>query len=326
MRVAMLSFSNKGRVLEEKLKLILEEKYGASVIGKDTDKRAWIGEIFSKVEVIVFIGAIGIAVRYIAEHIKSKDVDPAVIVIDELGTFIIPILSGHIGGANEIASNLAEDIKATPVITTATDINKVLAIDTYAVKNNYVISDISKIKYISSAILKGEEVGFYTAIKGHKTPKGLVSKASGAIGVVVSYDEKESPFDISLNLIPKNLVLGIGCRRDTEEEKMRSWIENKLESLNISPRSISLVASIDIKKDESCIIQLARHLDVEYKVFASEELSKVLGSKSESSFVRSITGVDNVCERSAILGSKGSLIVEKIAEHGMTLAIAESGI
>lgn len=324
MKIGILSFTDKGKQLEERIKTILEQTYKAEVMTPKNDKKSWVNEIFSQVEGIIFIGAMGIAVRYIANNIKSKDVDPAIIVIDELANYVIPILSGHIGGANALAEQLANILGARAVITTATDINNVLAIDNYAMEKGYAIIDINKIKHISSGLLNKKEVGFYSDLKRYQVPKGLIEKKTGDLGVCLSYDDSVKPFEITLNLVPKTLILGLGCRKDTDYEKMKIWVLAKLKEFKISPKAIKSIASIDIKKSEACIIDLAKFLEIEFKTFTAEQLSTVETSKSSSDFVKSITGVDNVCERAALYESKGNLIIEKIAENGMTLAIAES--
>ena len=166
MKIAMISFTGNGRRLERSLAHELE-KEGHQVLqavkckelesDKDAVKcsaREWTGEQFRTRDVLIFIGAVQIAVRLIASFIGSKTTDPAVLVLDEKGQYCIPILSGHIGGANELAERIAEMAGALPVITTATDIRGKWAIDVFARKNHLYIEDMQKAKQISAKILE----------------------------------------------------------------------------------------------------------------------------------------------------------------------------
>ncbi|MGB5823299.1 MAG: cobalamin biosynthesis protein [Proteocatella sp.] len=128
-------------------------------------------QAFENADQIIYIGAAGIAVRAIAPFIISKEIDPGVMVIDELGSFVIPILSGHIGGSNAVAQMLAEMLGSTPVITTATDINNRFAVDTWAVNHNMTVANIENIKHISAAVLENRIIGIYTDSKS-----GIIKK------------------------------------------------------------------------------------------------------------------------------------------------------
>ncbi len=156
MKIGIIAFSQKGISLGEKIAL----KFGGEAVlsGRDADRKKWTEEGFREKDALIFVGATGIAVRTIAPHINHKTVDQAVIVIDELGTFVIPVLSGHIGGANELANDVAGYIGATPVITTATDINGVFAVDTWARKQGMRVLNPERIKDISAKLLSGNEI------------------------------------------------------------------------------------------------------------------------------------------------------------------------
>ena len=179
-KICIIAFTDNGNKTAERIKNILEtsslddsahsfeesysgyDHYFVDLLEKNCNKKAYVADNFNAYDAFVFIGATGIAVRYIAPYIKSKDVDPAVIVLDEHGNFVIPLLSGHLGGANELANIIAEELNATPVITTATDINSKFAVDLWTKNTNQSIIDISKIKDVSAAILKDEQIGLYS--------------------------------------------------------------------------------------------------------------------------------------------------------------------
>ena len=305
------------------------EHYFVNLLDKQCKKKAYVADNFNNYDAFIFVGATGIAVRYIAPHIKSKDVDPAVIVIDEHGGFVIPLLSGHLGGANELANLIAEKLNSTPVITTATDINAKFAVDLWTKKTNQSIADISKIKDVSAAILKDEQIGLYSdfEIEG-SLPKQIkpcdsYTDYNPNVGIAVSIDENIKPFNITLNTVPKIVGIGVGCRKNTDSDVFEDFVLKLLREQNISIKSIELIASIDIKKDEKCILDFSDKYSIPFKTATADELMSIPGKFSSSSFVKSITGVDNVCERAAAYFlDKNKIILNKISHNGMTCAIA----
>lgn len=305
------------------------EHYLVNLLDKQCKKKAYVADNFNNYDAFIFVGATGIAVRYIAPHIKSKDVDPAVIVIDEHGGFVIPLLSGHLGGANELANLIAEKLNSTPVITTATDLNAKFAVDLWTKKTNQSIVDISKIKDVSAAILKDEQIGLYSdfEIEG-SLPKQIkpcdsYTDYNPNIGISVSLDENIKPFNITLNAVPKIAVIGLGCRKNTDSGSFEKFILDILRAQNISIHAIDMLASIDIKKNEKCILDFSDKYSIPFKTATAVELMNIKGKFTASSFVKSVTGVDNVCERSAAYFSANSkIILGKTSHNGMTCAIA----
>ena len=217
----------------------------------------WTGRTFQTEEAVVFIGAVGIAVRAIAPHLKSKTTDPAVIAVDEQGKYVIPLVSGHIGGANRLASEIAQGLGATAVVTTATDINKRFAVDEWAKENDLFISDMNLAKQVSADLLQGKSVGFSSpfAISGN-LPKGLTYKASG-INIELSA-ARVCVGESTLQLIPKAIILGIGCRKNISREKIEALVDETLERENISQKSLAGVASIDLKQNETGLLELCK--------------------------------------------------------------------
>lgn len=324
MSIGIIAFTENGNALLEKIVSSIDESFDC-YDKSSQDLKLWLRETFYKSSAVIFIGAIGIATRLIANLICSKDTDPAVIVIDELGRFVIPILSGHIGGANELSEKLASKLNATCVITTATDINNKFAVDVWSSKNDLVIDDISKIKNISSVILKNEKVGLYSDFEIFgKIPKELTLNENCDTGICVSLDQNKKPFKTTLNIIPKIITIGVGCRKDTKLESIEEFILETLKINNISLKAVRYLASIDLKKEEKCLLELANKYNIEFHTFSAEELNNVAGSFEGSEFVKATTGVDNVCERSAVLQSGGKLLLKKTANNGMTIAIAIS--
>ena len=318
---------------------------------------------FDKAELIVFISAAGIAVRKIAPYLKNKTTDPAVVCMDEGGKFVIPLVSGHLGGANAWAQKIAERIGATAVITTATDGRGIFAVDLFAKENGLLIEDSSKIKEVSARLLAGERVGICSDVAiGGKVPEGLVycrtecviEESSGArpeCGITITEDSNlPQQFKVECRLLPKNLVLGIGCRRGTNAGKLESFVLDILKQNGLDVRRVCAVTSIDIKKEETAIVALAKHLGVPFAVYSAEQLKACKGEFSASAFVEAQVGVDNVCERSAICtaeefentnskrnapdqgtqsdperiaGERTRLVLKKTVGEGMTLAVAK---
>ena len=283
--------------------------------------KPFYGPIFNDVDAMVFVGSVGIAVREIAPHVRDKSTDPAVVSIDELGQFSVPLLSGHIGGANDLALALAETIGATPVITTATDINKKFSVDAWAARKGLVIASLSRAKAVSAAILE-QDVPLksdYPIVTN--LPGGVVLADSGDVGIRISVF-KDEPYKQTLRLIPKILHLGIGCRKGTPVETIREAVDEVLLEHNIDQRAIKCAASIDLKAEEAGLLQYCGEQKLPVTFYTAEELKAVPGEFTPSVFVQSITGVDNVCERAALIGAE-KLIVKKTARNGVTVALAE---
>ncbi|WP_297981164.1 cobalt-precorrin 5A hydrolase [uncultured Methanobrevibacter sp.] len=294
----------------------------------------WTEEHFNKSDALIFIGAIGIATRAIAPHIKTKTSDPAVIVVDELGQFSVPILSGHIGGANELAIKISEILDAIPVISTATDINNVFAIDTWAKSQNLNILNPENIKLVSSKLLKGKKVYIQSKypIKGD-LPKNiqididenLENKEKKAYDVIINHNDFNENYkkkDNILYLIPQIISLGIGCRKDIGFKHIEEGILSAMKKENCHILSLKNIASIDKKANEKGIIEFCQEYGLEFNTYSAEELNKLKGDFSKSEFVKSIVNVDNVCERSAMMGNNKRLISKKEAYDGVTLALA----
>ncbi len=288
------------------------------------DYKAVCAEYFNKADALIFIGASGIAVRAIAPHVKSKTTDPAVLVIDECANFVISLLSGHIGGANELARQIAAAIKAVPVVTTATDVNNLFAVDEWAARRGMIIESMQAAKDFAAALVAGKTAGLCSdyAIKG-ALPSGVELAVSGETGMAVTTCKNKKPFNTTVVLMPKILHLGIGCRRNTPLEKIENFVLAEMEKHGFDMRCVKSIASVDLKKDEAGLLAFAAKHNVPVKFYTASELQQAKGDFTPSAFVKSIAGVDNVCERSAVLASGGCLKLRKTAHDGVTLAVAE---
>ncbi len=317
MKTSIFCFSDYGSLISEKLCSLLGlEK---NCIHRRVDEE--MGVLFEENDALIFIGACGIAVRAIAPYIKSKTTDPAVIVIDDQGRYVIPILSGHIGGANRLAQQIAPLLGAAAVITTATDGAGKFSCDAWAVQNDCAISSMEAAKKVSSAILKRDIPVISDYAFPSSLPKGLVPGEKGEIGVYIGIHEK-SPFKTTLQLIPRILALGIGCRKGTSEEHLLSVIKKVLADNRLDIRAVGRIASIDVKMGEEGLLSLAKELGAEISFYTAHELNSAEGDFNMSAFVKNTVGTDNVCERSAALAG-GRLIVNKTALDGVTIAVSE---
>ncbi|MBO4776272.1 MAG: cobalamin biosynthesis protein [Lachnospiraceae bacterium] len=346
MKLSIISFTNKGANLSLKIKDLLKEGdfectlYSACSfvdderINKTEDKLTeWCKKRFEEKSAIVFIGALGIAVRGIAPSVKDKLNDVPVLVIDENGINVIPVLSGHVGGANEIARKIASILDANAVITTATDINDKFAADLFAKKNDLYISDKSGIAKVSSKILEGIDVRICIddplSFDKEDLPEGLRSESYNAddnFDILVTNDPNKLNAD--LVLYTKEYVLGIGCKKGKDAVEIENFVKDILAENGIDIKTIACVASIDVKKDEKGITEFCDKYGIPFVTYSAEELSKAEGDFESSDFVYEKVGVDNVSERAAVTaaGADSKLVVKKQAGEGKTLAIAKKKI
>ena len=313
--------------------------------------REFIGQWWGK-SAFIFIGAAGIAVRYIAPFVKDKFTDSPVLVIDEKGQYVIPILSGHVGGAASLADEIAAEIGAAAVHTTATDVQQKFAVDVFAKRNNLLIGDRTAAKKISAAVLEGERIGFYIAckdveIRGNIPGELILCKTAEEVKrqeyriIVDGYRGKENACpdqaaecpgagplreENTLVLHPRRITAGIGCRRGISPELLEKGFLEVLGENGILPGEVEAIASIDLKKDEPALLALSEKYGIPFFTYSAEQLNEIPAVSSKSAFVKEITGVDNVCERAALYHlrhSKGAgLIREKWKGEQMTAALA----
>lgn len=326
--IAILAFSGQGIQTGERIAEALKET--GSAVQRHAPVRlapfGWEGfstlaeemeKLFFRMEALIFVGAAGIAVRAIAPHVTDKLRDPAVLVVDERAQFVIPLLSGHVGGANALARTLSARLAAAAVITTATDVNDVFSVDTYAKQQHLSIVEKDEIKHLSGALLSGEPIGALTP----------------ECGFLISSRPVGQPFSHTLHLVPQDLVVGMGCRRGVPQESLYEFLSEEFRLRGWSLYRIRAIASVDIKKEEPGLAALAKRLGVPFLTYPAEMLMAQQGTFSSSEFVQNRVGADNVCERSALCAAiqegwlpEGSCFedfckLKKQAKAGMTLAV-----
>lgn len=355
-----------------------EEESGVCVSGAGGSDRSY--------DAIIFVGATGIAVRAIAPFIHGKSVDPAVLVIDEAGRYVISLLSGHLGGANALARTAAALIEAEPIITTATDAESAFAVDTFAKENGFLLMDLRKAKAVSAKVLRGEKLRIYSDIPMERLVQRparheaelvpaqdidradiiisyrsrilkedasaaesvtsasalklqLLSGSESTSKVVETLQLSETPTTqvgaqeaqveaspIGLRLIAKRVHVGLGARKGVTQAEVAAAVATCLEDADIDPRAVVALASIDLKKQEAGILAYSYESGVPFVTYTAEELRTVEGAFAGSSFVQSVTGVANVCERAAAYAAGRSghaeVLVHKTIHGNVTTAVA----
>lgn len=338
MKIAIISLTSDGTRLSAEISNGFEKKHSCDRFSFSkycdeglvafSDLKLLTSQLFNKYDALVFVCACGIAVRMIAPHIVSKLSDPAVIVVDEQGKFAVSLLSGHIGGANHLAEQIAKVIGAVPVITTATDAGGRFSPDLFAMANGLHICDIDAAKSVAAAVVNGEKIGFHMDCSEYKylnLPDRYFTQTKAKVGICIARNMRQNPFEITLHLIPKNIIVGVGCKKDTPPKTFEDFILNMLESHDIPLFRVSELHTINIKEHELAINQFCCKYDIPIKLYSSRELMSVSGNFSHSDFVMETTGADNICERSAAIDGD-RLIIKKTSLNGITFAAAEKDV
>ena len=296
---------------------------------------------FADDDSLVFISASGIAVRAIAPCLRGKEFDPGVVVMDETASFVVSLVSGHLGGANVLTKKIAACLGATPVITTATDASGLPCIEDLVERFDFVIEDARKIKIINSAILRRTPVSIIDADRVRlKRMKGLKAFGSpGCFGFYRSVPKNPGPMVFissavdykvppglkrrTLVLRPKEFVVGVGCRRGASAAEIGRLIKSVFNETGISTKSIRNLATIDIKMDEQGLLEFARRYALGIEYFKAARLGRIKAPSGSSAFVKGATGTGAVSEPAALLSSGAKRLWAKKKRSRMaTVAVA----
>lgn len=333
MKLAIFAYSRRGCALalrvrdalrgpEDECRCFAAEPYaGGAFAPIQSPCGQFTGPLFTWADAMVFVGAAGIAVRSIAPHVRDKRTDPAVLCVDEGGGFVIPLLSGHIGGANALARRLAEALGASAAVTTATDVNGRFSADAWAARQGLAISDLRAAKAVSAAILEGTVPLCCDFPVVGELPPGTEAGETGDVGICISWRQKK-PFAQTLLLVPPVLHLGLGCRRGMAAQAVQAAVEQVLAEQGIHPGAVKCAASIDLKRDEGGLLDYCGQQGWPLNFYSARQLGALEGDFTPSERVLRVTGVDNVCERAAMMGAR-RLVVRKTVHHGVTVALAE---
>lgn len=349
MRTAIIAITRNGAHLGARLKeglagteLHVLRKHGGSA-GKgallfDGELKDLVARLWPEISGFVFIMAAGIVVRLVAPHLAGKEKDPAVVVMDDAGRFAISLLSGHLGGANELACRCAFVTGACEVITTATDANCLPSFDMLAKEEGWCIDNLSRIKVLNALLLEGEQIAvvdptgrvrpFFHGrgkLSFHDTfIEALQSGAKGYLFVTNRHLPPQVNNDRLLVLRPRNLVLGIGCNSGTSAEEIEEVACGQLKRLFLSVRSVACVATAAAKREEAGLLAFAEKYDLPVKLYESELLNEVETPSPASPHALRAIGAAGVAEPAALLASEGGqLLLRKVKSGNVTLAIVE---
>lgn len=326
--ITILSFSIYGKDIGENLKLKIDNSEHLNSSDVDFKLKDYVKDNWNNRDGFIFISSTGIAIRYIKDLITTKDKDPAIVVVDDMGRNAISLLSGHLGGANELTREVARILDANPVITTSTDNHGIEAVDEFSRKLGYKIADKSEILPISKMMLEDKKIGFYSKYpeiidyKNVVRVENLENIPDDIDGLIVVSDKKRLDFKIpSIWLYPKTLYLGIGCRKDIKSLDIINFVERIVDELGYSKYSIAKIGTVEVKRYEQGMIEAAEYFNVERQIFSNKEIETVEDKFNKSEFVKKTIGVYSVAEPSAYLLCK-NIILERVKENGITLAIS----
>ena len=296
-------------------------------------------ELFNKCDALICIFSLGAVIRLITPNLKDKKTDPAVVVIDDTAKFVISALSGHLGGANKLTEDIAMSLNAIPVITTAADVNKTIAVDLLGKEFDWEIDDDSTVTKVSALMVNEEKIGVFQDagekdwwmpkrelprnVHWYKTLKELVeSECKGFLIISDRIIDNREILERAVVYRPKTLVVGIGLHWDTTKDTIKEGLEFCFNKFRLSPKSIARFASIKKEVDIEGLKQLSEKMKIPMEYFEKDDLVKV-SIPNPSDIVQSYEGIPSVSEAAAIKSSRGSLVVEKQKfPPNLTIAIA----
>jgi cobalt-precorrin 5A hydrolase len=350
MRIAVIAITRNGSVLGQRLQeglagaeLHVSSRYAGQAgpvrrLFDPAELKALTASLWREVDGFVFIMASGIVVRLIAPYLESKETDPAVVVMDDAGKFAVSLLSGHLGGANELAERCAFITGSRAVITTATDANDLPSFDMLAKEQGWMIDDISRVKLLNSLLLDEAEIAVVDPtgqarcwlhgrgkITFHDTfAEAMDCQAQGYLFVTNRHLPPQAQPPNLLILRPCNLVLGIGCNRGTPADEIDAFVNANLKRIFLSLKSVARIATAAAKRDEAGLLAYAGRYNLPLVFFESEELNRVAAPSPPSRHALAAIGAAGVAEPAAILASGGGrLLLKKIKGENVTLAVAE---
>jgi len=344
-KVSVLAITKNGINIGEKLKELFPnwEIFAPVKLSNENNSIIWyseptsdkIIELFKNSNALICLFSLGAVIRLIAPHLKDKKTDPAVIVIDDKTNFVISVLSGHIGGANELTQEISEKLNALPVITTAADVNKTIAVDLVGREFGWRIDDDTTVTKISAHMVNAEPIGVFQQTNDQKWYKQLpknvtiydsleeLKKSNSKAHLIISDEIIDNELSQeSVIYRPQSLVIGIGLHWDTTKDTIKEGIEHCLKKFNLSSKSIAKLVSIKKPEDVQGLIDLGKEMQVPVEYVDREELAEII-TPNPSTTVKAFEGTASVSEAAAIKVSKGELIVEKQKfPPNLTVAIA----
>jgi len=345
-KVAILAITKNGIKMGLSLKNLFPDwkVFAPSKFSDDNEVIEWyndstsikIVDLFKSNDALICLFSLGAVIRLIAPHIKDKKTDPAVIVIDDKAQFVISVLSGHLGGANELSNDIAQKINAVPVITTAADVNKTIAVDLVGKEFGWIIDGDDTVTKVSAFMVNKEKIGVFQNV-GSKDwwkkefPVNVFKydsfdelKNSQSKGFLIISDQvfDDKILENTVVYRPQTLVVGVGLHWDTSKETIKSGLETSLQKFNLSSKSIARFVSIKKEKDIVGLIELGKEMNIPIEYIDREELATI-DTPNPSKTVQTFEGIPSVSEAAAIKSSQGELVVEKQKfPPNLTIAIA----
>jgi len=344
-KVSVLAITKNGINIGERLKELFPnwDIFVPSKLSNENKSITWyseptsdkIIELFKNSNALICLFSLGAVIRLIAPYLKDKKTDPAVIVIDDKTNFVISVLSGHIGGANELTQEISEKLNALPVITTAADVNKTIAVDLVGREFGWKIDDETTVTKISAHMVNAEPIGVFQQTGNKKWYKELpknvtiynsleeLKKSNSKAHLIISDTIIDNELaQESVIYRPQSLVIGIGLHWDTTKDTIKDGIEHCLKKFNLSSKCIAKLVSIKKPEDVQGLIDLGKEMQIPVEYVNREELAEII-TPNPSSTVKAFEGTASVSEAAAIKVSNGKLIVEKQKfPPNLTIAIA----
>mgnify|MGYP001107099367 FL=1 len=344
-KVSVLAITKNGINIGEKLKELFPnwDIFVPSKLSNENKSIIWyseptsdkIIELFKNSNALICLFSLGAVIRLIAPYLKDKKTDPAVIVIDDKTNFVISVLSGHIGGANELTQEISEKLNALPVITTAADVNKTIAVDLVGREFGWKIDDETTVTKISAHMVNAEPIGVFQQTGNKKWYKELpknvtiynsleeLKKSNSKAYLIISDTIIDNELaQESVIYRPQSLVIGIGLHWDTTKDTIKDGIEHCLKKFNLSSKCIAKLVSIKKPEDVQGLIDLGKEMKIPVEYVNREELAEII-TPNPSNTVKAFEGTASVSEAAAIKISNGELIVEKQKfPPNLTVAIA----
>ena len=343
--VSVLAITKNGINIGEKLKELFPnwDIFVPSKLSNENKSIIWyseptsdkIIELFKNSNALICLFSLGAVIRLIAPYLKDKKTDPAVIVIDDKTNFVISVLSGHIGGANELTQEISEKLNALPVITTAADVNKTIAVDLVGREFGWKIDDETTVTKISAHMVNAEPIGVFQQTGNKKWYKELpknvtiynsleeLKKSNSKAHLIISDTIIDNELaQESVIYRPQSLVIGIGLHWDTTKDTIKDGIEHCLKKFNLSSKCIAKLVSIKKSEDVQGLIELGEEMKIPVEYVNREELAEII-TPNPSNTVKAFEGTASVSEAAAIKISNGELIIEKQKfPPNLTVAIA----
>ena len=295
-----------------------------------------IVDLFQSNDALICLFSLGAVIRLIAPHIKDKKTDPAVIVIDDKAQFVISVLSGHLGGANELSNNIAAKINATPVITTAADVNKTIPVDLVGKEFGWKIDDDTTVTKVSAFMVNKEKIGVFqdagekdwwkkelpNNVSKYENFEGLKNSDSKGFLIISDQIFNDEILENTVVYRPQTLVVGVGLHWDTSKDTIKNGLKSSLEKFHLSSKSLARFVSIKKEKDVEGLIELGKEMDIPIEYIDRVDLADVT-TPNPSKTVQAFEGTSSVSEAAALKSSSGELIVEKQKfPPNLTIAIA----